>query len=190
MTPMRRYGIDELIEALRALDRVASTHRRLVVIGGAAVSLHTRAASGTKDIDTWQTDVDDLVEQCAARGIALPPIGSVGVADFPYYFEDRLELVDLGARHLEILIPEPHDLVLGKVLRWAPGDQDDARELHDHRPLQSPVLIERYLGEMDHVMGNQSEHDWNLVHCIDDLFGEIARDEALALVRHHRHRRT
>jgi hypothetical protein len=183
---MRRYGYDELVAAFAALDALADAPRRIVVIGGAAVAFHTLASAGTKDIDTWHGDLRDLIDACRARGIDLPPIGQVGVADFPYDFESRLERVLPQLERLEILVPEAHDLVVSKVIRWAPGDQDDIRELQDYRSLDKDILFARYLDET-YAMGNQAEHDWNFVHCIDALFGEIAADEAKARVRARRH---
>jgi hypothetical protein len=182
---MRRYAYDDLVGAFIVLDRAATSRRSVVVIGGAAVVLHIRASFGTKDIDTYESDVGDLVRACLAQGIELPSIGNAGVSDFPYDFEDRLQRVLPELEHLELYVPERHDLVLSKVLRWAPGDREHVRELHESQPLAKETLIGRYL-EMEHVMGNRSEHDWNFVHCIDALFDEIAADDARERVAQHR----
>ena len=184
---MRRYGYDELVAAFTVLDKRARVATTVIVIGGAAVALRTQTSAGTKDIDTWHDGLRELVEACRREGIDLPPIGAAGIAEFPFEFESRVERVLPELEHLHVLVPESHDLAVSKVIRWAPGDQDDIRELHEHQPLDQDVLTARYLDEM-FAMGNQAEHDWNFVHCVDMLFGEIAADEAKARVRGRRSR--
>jgi hypothetical protein len=174
----RRYTSADLVEALRALDRQAVAPRRVVIVGGAAVALHTGSPTGTRDIDTWETKLDDLIRSCEAQGIALPPIESAAVGELPWDYDERLEHVLEDLRFLVVLIPEPHDLVLSKTMRWSRGDEEDAGELHAARPLAAEVLVTRYLDEMTHVLGDRSRIDHNVIDCIASLFGEIAAEDA------------
>jgi hypothetical protein len=122
---MRQYGYDELVNAFVQLDRVATAPRRVVVFGGAAIALHTRTATGTKDIDHDPPSLDELVNECAARDIELPPFSAVTIAEYPYHYEDRLVRVLPDLAKLEVYVLEPHDLALSKVVRWYEGDETD-----------------------------------------------------------------
>jgi Nucleotidyltransferase of unknown function (DUF6036) len=172
------FGYDEIVAAFEALDRVSTQSRRIVVLGGAAVAIHTRTSTGTKDIDHDPPSIDELIAKCATQGIELPPFSAVTIAQYPYHYEDRLVRVLPDLRLLEVLVLEPHDLVLSKIDRWFEGDEADVRELHGACTLTKRTLIERYVLEMNHVMGDLRRIDENFVECIAALFGEISADEA------------
>jgi hypothetical protein len=171
--------------------RCAPKPRRLVLVGGAAVALHTRTPSGTQDVDDFPPSLDDLVERCVAANIRLPPFSAPGVLDYPWYSEDRLQRALPELALLEVWLLEPHDLVLSKVIRWHDGDEEDVLELHHAKRLSRGILLDRYATEMAHVTGDPRRIGLNFVECIDRLFGEIAADEArdaVAALRRGRHR--
>jgi hypothetical protein len=180
---MRRYDHLEIERALRALDSVCTGPEQIVVIGGAAIALHTRAPSGTQDIDHLPPSLDDLLARCAAANIELPPINASAVSDVPWNSEDRLQRVLPDLLRLEVLLLEPHDLALSKVVRWQAGDEEDVVELHGARPLSSRILIDRYLCEMTHVIGDPRRIELNFVECVERLFGEITGEQARDAVR-------
>lgn len=134
---MRRYDHHAIEGALRALDSVCTEPRRIVLVGGAAVALHTRTPSGTQDVDHFPPSLDDLIARCAAANLELPPFSAPGVLDYPWNAEDRLQraLPDLAL--LEVWLLEPHDLALSKVIRWHDGDEEDVVEIHQAKPLHS-----------------------------------------------------
>jgi hypothetical protein len=183
---VRRYDHHEIEDALHALDSVCTGPRKLVLIGGAAVALHTHIPSGTQDIDHFPPSVDDLIARCTAANLALPPFSAPGVLDYPWHAEDRLQRVLPELEQLEVWLLEPHDLVLSKVIRWHDGDEEDVLELHQAKRLSQGTLIERYITEMTHVTGDPRRIGLNFVECIDRLFGEIAADEARDAVRRRR----
>jgi hypothetical protein len=83
---MREFGGAEIVTFLRAVDRHAERPFRLVIIGGAAASLHYGAAGGTMDIDT-ANDVTELEKACdaARKETNLDiPFGSVPIAESPW----------------------------------------------------------------------------------------------------------
>jgi hypothetical protein len=180
---VRRYDHHEIAGALRALDSVCTEPRQIVLVGGAAVALHTCTPSGTQDIDHFPPEVDDLVARCKAANIKLPPFSAPGVLDYPWHSEDRLQRALPELDKLQVWLLEPHDLVLSKVLRWHDGDEeDDVVELHHAKRLSREILLERYVHEMGHVTGDPRRIGLNFVECFDRLFGEIAADEARAAV--------
>jgi hypothetical protein len=168
---------------VRLLDAELAAPRRLIIVGGAAVALHVGSSTGTKDVDTWGSNVDDLVASCRARGIALPPFEAANVGDVPWDYDERLEHVLPELSRLEVMILEAHDLVLMKTMRWHDGDEADVRELHAAKPLAWRTLVARYREEMTHVLGHRSRLDWNLIQCVEVLFGELAAEEAKVLIR-------
>jgi hypothetical protein len=174
----RRFGYAELVAAFRALDRTATDKRQVIVFGGAAIALYTRTSSGTSDVDYGGQRLDDLVTSCRAQGLDLPAFSMPTIADFPYQYEDRLHHILPDLERLEVLVPEIHDLALSKVVRWFEGDEIDVKELHHSCKLSRRVLVERYLDEMTHVMGDRRRIDANFCECIEALFGEIAADDA------------
>jgi hypothetical protein len=103
---MRRYGRHEIEDALRALDSVCTGPRRIVLVGGAAVALHTNTTSGTQDIDHFPPDMNDLIARCASAKLALPPLSAPGVLDYPWKAEDRLERALPELERLERLFGE------------------------------------------------------------------------------------
>lgn len=181
---LRRYDHRDIERALRALDSVCPAPLRLVLIGGAAVALHTRTPSGTHDIDHLpDVSVDDLVARCKAKRIQLPPIAASAVCDHPWNAEDRIERVVPELRRLRVFLLEPHDLTLSKIIRWHAGDEEDVVELHEAKPLSARILVDRYSTEMSHVMGDPRRIARNFIECIDRLFGEIAADDARRAIR-------
>jgi hypothetical protein len=174
------FGRDALVRFLRAADAHASKTARVVIIGGAAAALGHGVESATKDIDTWN-DIDPLADAFAAArhetGLDVP-IGPTGVADAPYEFETRLVRVLPELRQLEVYVPERHDLVLSKALRLHGGDIATIEEIHARHPLDLETLVTRYLEEMDHVIGDVAVLDSKLLVVVEDLFGELAREQA------------
>lgn len=175
---MRRYDHHEIELALRALNSVCTESRSIVLVGGAAVALHTRTPSGTQDVDHFPPGLDDLIARCVAANIPLPPFSAPGILDYPWSSEDRLERALPDLNKLEVWLLEPHDLALSKVIRWHDGDEEDVVELHHAKRLSQHVLLDRYAAEMSHVTGDPRRIGLNFVECIDRLFGEIAADEA------------
>ena len=171
---MKRHGFDELERLLGMVDARLDENVRVIVIGGAAVALQLRAADiVTKDVDTWENS-GALTALAREVGLELTP---TPIAEMPYHFEDRLDTA-LRYTKLQVLVPERHDLVLSKIVRWHEGDEDHARKLHDARPLDLDVLLERYRSEMTHVAGHPARIRGHFVDCVRTLFGELASARA------------
>ncbi len=77
----------------------------------------------------------------------------------------------LGVKHLEVFVPERHDLALMKTAR---GDERDITALAAmHRgghPFELAVLVERYHEMM--VVGPQERFRGNVLTLVDELYGE------------------
>jgi len=55
---VRTYLRDELVRFLKGVDSALARATDIVIIGGAAASVHYKFSGGTRDIDTW-TNVDE-----------------------------------------------------------------------------------------------------------------------------------
>jgi hypothetical protein len=175
---VKRYSAQELTSFLRALDDEIEDPLDVILIGGSAAALAYQATRTTLDIDTWNAPFEALAEEIdrAGRRSALPvPVEHAGVADAPYNFETRLELLEVpGVSKLRLRVPEKHDLVLMKTIRGYEHDLETAREIHLKHGLDLEVLVERYLEEMSHVVGDRQTLDLKFLALVERLFGESA----------------
>jgi uncharacterized nucleotidyltransferase DUF6036 len=172
---VRYYVRAEIERFLRAVDRALKRPATIVVIGGGAAALKYRIDDPTTDIDTFNALGADLRRAIdAARkatGLAMP-FEQSGVADGPYEFEERLLRAMPRLARLTVLVPERHDLALMKTVR---GDQADFAKLHaihERKPFDLSVLLQRYEQEMGHVVIDPRRLRWNFLALVESLFPE------------------
>lgn len=169
----------ELRRFLAAVDASLSGPARMILVGGCALAIGYEVGSGTRDIDTWQTDLGGLRAAIArardVTGLDIP-VGSAAAGDVPYDYESRLRRVMADLRHLEVYVLEKHDLALSKILRCDERDLMALEDLHRLQKLDEETLVARYMGEMDHAIGDPARIDLNLVVAVERLFGEIEAD--------------
>jgi hypothetical protein len=123
MRDFPRYGAAQMRTFLEAVDRHLRAPARMCVIGGTAAALGYGVETFTNDVDTFESLADHERLQGAARlasaetGLAIP-IAPSGIADLPYDYGDRVRRVMEHLRNLRVFVPERHDLVLSKIIRW------------------------------------------------------------------------
>jgi hypothetical protein len=181
----RIYGLQEIGELLRAVDRHLAVPARVVIIGGAAAAFHG-AGSTTTDVDTHNTLDANLEEalQRAREDTKLDiPVGYSSVAEAPYNYEDRLEQRFPELEYLAVWVLEKHDLTLSKIIRGYEHDLQQVEEVHAESGLIFDVLVDRFRNEMDHVVGDPARILGNFLELIERLFGEMKRSEADRLIR-------
>lgn len=151
---MKAFLRADLERFLGAIDAALTEPVGIVVIGGTAAALHYGVQRATRDIDTWTT-VESSLAAAAARAREITgldiPLQKSGVADAPVDFESRLERVLPRLPHLEVLVPERHDLVLMKAVRCYEHDLEVIAEIHANAPLALDVLTRRFIEEMSPV---------------------------------------
>lgn len=99
------------------------------------------------------------------------------MGDVPWNSDERMIHVMPELTRLAVYALEAHDVALSKALRGNDGDFAAIKRLHAKVDLDKDVLVNRYIGEMGHVIGSRWRHDHNIVLLIDKLFGEIEADE-------------
>ena len=83
----------------------------------------------------------------------------LGVADLPEEYESRLEAIELKLEKLKLWALDPYDLLLSKVSRNSPRDQDDAKYLISKVQLKFETLENRWKQEMAPWISNRDRHD-------------------------------
>ena len=101
-------------------------------------------------------------------GLSIP-IQRVTIADEPENYESRLERVLTDLKHLRVLVPERHDLVLMKAMRAYEHDIQVISEIHAHAPLSLEILEDRFLNEMSPI-GPPARIRQNFLLVIEHLF--------------------
>jgi hypothetical protein len=178
---VRRFGPAELERFLTAVDAHLTDPVEIILIGGGAAAVGFGVDVGTQDLDTF-TSIPATLEAAVRRarqdtGLMIP-VGKAGVADGPYHLEDRLKRVMPQLGRLVVRVLDKHDLALSKVVRGYEHDLQQIEALHQTDPLDHAVMIQRFLGEMGHVVGNPRMIALAFFECIERLFGELARDRA------------
>jgi hypothetical protein len=190
--PVTRFEASDLRRFLTAVDRHLGEPATMTLLGGSAIALYG-VQGGTTDIDTWETDLSKLKSAIALAetetGLDIP-VSSTGVADVPYHYEDRLQVVEGEWTRLQVRLLERHDLALSKMMRADENDLVAVAKLHKLLPLELETLVARYLDEMQHAIGNRSRLDQHFLLLIERLYGEIAADRVEERLRRTRRKRT
>lgn len=185
---LREFEPEELLRFLAAIDRHLSVEARMILLGGSAIALYGVQA-GTTDIDTWETDLSKLTSAIdlarAETGLDIPVSDTPG-AEVPYEYEGRLQLEEGTWTRLQVFKLERHDLALSKTIRGRENDLAAIEKLHRLSPLDMDTLVDRYLCEMTHILGDRSRIDLNIELMIQRLYGEIAGERVGEKIRHSR----
>jgi hypothetical protein len=176
---------DDLRRFLEAMDAALTECVPILIIGGSAAALGYDVDTTTRDIDTL--GLDERLQSAAGAARAVTgldiPIQNAAIADLPWNYEDRLRRVMPNLLHLEVLVPEAHDLVLSKLMRGAEHDLEQIAALHRRHPLDLELLVDRFTNEMSHRVGDPRTLELNLLNCVEILWGELDRDRVDARLR-------
>jgi hypothetical protein len=165
---------------LGELDQAISEPVKLHRVGGFVVGLLYGLPRPTGDLDYVAAIPRYRIEELqhlAGRGSKLAAkhqlhLQHVTVATMPEDYESRLiEMFPGRGKKLKILAPDPYDLVLSKLERNYPKDQDDVEYLAKTVPLDPKILRDRYEKELrPNLMTRESWHDGTLEMWIGSYF--------------------
>lgn len=174
---MREHDAESLTAFFRAVDARLDEALGIVVIGGSALLIAHGSSHVTTDIDLFEAPAEcvEFLRRVAAETDTDISVENAGVADAPYEYADRLEEVDLGLDHLQVLVPEAHDLAIMKALRANENDLQALSEIHERKPFDLDTLVERFW-EARHATGDASRLRGNFLATIDRLFGSDTGD--------------
>lgn len=115
-------------------------------------------------IEVLPPEAASEVEKIGGRGSPLHTkyklfLQSVGIADLPEEYESRLEEIELKLENLKLWALDPYDLLLSKVPRNSPKDQDDANYLISKLKLGFETFENRWKQEMASWIANRGRHE-------------------------------
>jgi len=131
---------------LMALDQEIEFKFELIIIGGAALMLAYQAKTNTEDIDSFNSvaRLAAAKDRLFARGFDVPLI-EAKVRFGPYDFLSRaVSYSDLNLKHLRILVPEIHDLILFKLTRLEERDLKDILRAAATQTINPEILFSRF----------------------------------------------
>jgi hypothetical protein len=167
---MKTYTRDQILGFLAEVDDLLDEPSTLEIIGGAAALLAYGAHRPTKDIDSF-AGLDERIIEAARRAEHRIPLDRAAVADPPYNYEDRLRLLELPFRNLQVVVPDRHDLLLMKAVRAMRNDDEVIQEMHAAEPFDLAILVNRYKTEMGHAIGDRRILDQKIQLILEKLFG-------------------
>jgi len=161
---------------LSELDKLLSRRVELHCLGGFVLTALYGLPRPTGDIDYITALPGEEVE--TVQAIAGPEsklarkygvhVQYVTIADVPDDYEQRLvEIFPQRFKNLRLLALDPHDIVLSKLTRNKPVDDEDVEFLVRRGILDSTVLRERYERELRPKISNQQRHDTTLKLWLD-----------------------
>lgn len=166
---------------LELVDEELPERRKLVLVGGAAISLRYARRHNTRDMDS-ATSGDNVLWNAIQRArrrlkaeLGLekaPPVGTTGgVLDPPENYEDRLEQILPTLAKLRVFVPERHDLAIMKTSRMQGRDAEAIRAMHEAEPFRLQTLVERYEEACRVFVGNPRRLRLNFLSLVSTLFG-------------------
>lgn len=178
---MKKYTSEEIEMFLMSIDEFLQEESSVIIIGGTAAALAYKVTEATKDIDTWNSveALKEAYEKAKEKTSLSIPLGQVSVSDAPYNFEDRLELYKPEIfKKLKVIVPEVIDLILMKTLRSYAHDLDAIEQMVKNQKIESGDLIQRYIDEMDAIVGDKRKHDISFLAMLERCYGEPVSKKA------------
>jgi hypothetical protein len=139
-------------------------------LGGFVLSAMYAIPRPTADLDYIEVipkEAMQELEEIAGRESAFAKKHGVyvhfaGVIDLPDGYEDRLSDPGFGLHKLRLLVLDPYDLLLSKLVRNSPKDREDMKFLVKKLGLKFAVLQQRFREEMAPWIPNLDRHDLTL----------------------------
>lgn len=155
-------------EFLREIDRSLSQEVSLCCAGGFALVALYGIPRYTGDLDYINvtprqaaTELEEIAGRNSALarryGLSLQAIG--GIVDLPENYDSRVQELNLGLKRLDLQILEAYDLLLSKLCRNSPKDQEDAKYVIQKLKLEFAVFYARWQQEMAPWIANRNRHE-------------------------------
>lgn len=167
---------EDIIKLLIEIDKSLpeGVHFKLFIIGGSAACLLDSKVF-SRDIDILSSippELNDaIIKAKCVTGIDVE-FGYTSVSDMPYNTEDRLILCDLFLRKLTVYVPDPLDLILMKMPRGLEKDIVDSLALIKNFSIDYNSIVNRYLSETGHYIGNREVVNSLMAQLISSAYGE------------------
>ena len=152
---------------LKEVDDQLSQKVDLQCIGGFVLTALHAIPRSTDDLDyiaAIPRQAAEEIERIAGKGSALCRkyrlyLQRVGIADLPEDYESRIQELKLNLEKLKLWALDPYDLLLSKVTRNSPKDQDDAKRVIFTLKLDFKTFHDRWEKELAPLVSNRRRHD-------------------------------
>jgi hypothetical protein len=178
---------DPWLSFLRDVDEQITQPSTLHCLGGFVLAVLWSLPRFTGDLDFIEiapSSANDELLRIAGDGSYLANkyhlhFQRVPVAEYPEGYASRLvNITPDSLRKLTLLGFEVHDLVLAKVVRFAPRDRDDIAFLVKERALDRDVLLRRSEEELRPYVLNESRYQVNLDLCLEEFLPRKSSKES------------
>ncbi len=128
----------------------------VVVFGSGALAFFLDDAPATRDVDVWVDPAErgEIVEAVMGelswyhdKHDAYVEVWRPETFAAPTTWRERARvLTDETVPDVRLVVPHPHDVLLSKLERWSPSDQEHARRILSRHPLsrtQRDTLLEQ-----------------------------------------------
>lgn len=129
-----------ILDAARLVKR-----GEIVVFGSASLAFWLRDAPRSRDVDLWVVPEDrgEIVEALMGelswyheRHDAYVEVLGPETFEAPRSWRERARVIELPeAPDVVLVVPHPHDVLIAKIARYSPSDQDHVRRILSELPL-------------------------------------------------------
>ena len=152
---------------LKEVDAQLSQKVNLHCLGGFVLTALYDIPRPTADLDYISAvpeEAQEEIERLAGRESALCKkyklyFQSVGIADLPEDYESRIQELKLNLEKLKLFALDPYDILLAKITRNSPKDQEDAKYLIPKLKLDFKTFSDRWEKELGPIVSNRRRHD-------------------------------
>jgi len=152
---------------LKEIDAQLSQKVHLHCLGGFVLTVLYGVRRYTGDLDYREVvprAAANELENIAGKDSVLCKkyklfLQNVGIADLPEDYESRLKEIKVDLENLKLWALDPYDLLLAKVTRNSPKDQEDAKYLILKLKLEFKTFYDRWQKELGPRVSNRERHD-------------------------------
>ena len=157
-----RDGLKVLLAQLNAL---VDEPVELLLVGGAAVLVHSTEGVATKDLDAFPTESLRILQAALeAHSQAAPAVDlnttSTGFESYlPEGWEGRVQLSDeFSTQRISVFTPSPEDLAVMKLFRYVAKDAEDIARLAAISAFDPAAFRSRFLSTLPVAIGQPRVH--------------------------------
>ena len=156
---------DGLKVLLAQLDRLVDAPVELLLVGGAAVLVHSTEGVATKDLDAFPTEslwrLQDALEAHSeeAPNVDLNTTSAGFETYLPQAWEERIQLSDeFSTQRIRVFTPSPEDLAVMKLFRYVAKDAEDIARLASGASFDPAAFRSRFLSTLPVAIGQPRVH--------------------------------